>query len=116
VRGHDHRATTADYQVVQKKKKRLAVYDKLLKGFQYYDALDAVFSGSARCVHPLEEQWHTSLFHWKSIGAFPYAIGRALRLFPIPLQHCHTSLFQWNSTTARPYSVAPSQRKAQALL
>ena len=50
VRGHDHKATKIDFQVVNRKKKRLQLYDKLLKRFKYYDALDAAFAGNRKPV------------------------------------------------------------------
>jgi len=50
VRGHDHKATKIDFQVVSRKKKRLQLYDKLLKRFKYFDALDAAFAGNRKPV------------------------------------------------------------------
>jgi len=50
IRGHNHKATSVDYKVQVRKKKRLKMYDTLLKKFKYHEALDAILKTDYRPV------------------------------------------------------------------
>eukprot|EP00040_Diaphanoeca_grandis_P039484 m.259188 g.259188 ORF g.259188 m.259188 type:complete len:499 (-) comp37676_c0_seq1:100-1596(-) len=50
VRGQNHSATTLDYKVVAEKRKRLKAYDRLMKKFEYYEALDSILETYHRPV------------------------------------------------------------------
>eukprot|EP00039_Didymoeca_costata_P012009 m.171831 g.171831 ORF g.171831 m.171831 type:complete len:498 (+) comp15357_c0_seq7:304-1797(+) len=48
TRGHNQKPSTNDVQIKSEKKKKLRPFEKLLKKFQYGDALDAVITGRYR--------------------------------------------------------------------
>lgn len=46
IRGQSDKAAATDFKVAKQKRVRLKPYDKLLKSFQYREALDAALAGS----------------------------------------------------------------------
>jgi len=68
VRGHDHKATTTDVVVYKRKKKKLKIYDKLLKKFKYYEALDACMNKGTLVVQSV-------LYELVQRGALKQALG-----------------------------------------
>lgn len=87
IRGQSDKAAAADFKVAKRKRIQLKAYDKLLKSFQYREALDAALAGGRPEVI-------TSLVQELAIrSGLPAALGkRRLHLFTCSPVHNDTSV------------------------
>ena len=83
IRGQSDKAAAADFKVAKQKRVRLKPYDKLLKSFQYREALDAALAGARpEVVSSLVEELATR-------SGLPAALGKTHnRLRPGPVLQC----------------------------